>query len=144
MPKLDRIIESALYVDDLERADKFYREVLDLGDPMIATETLYAYDIGGQNVLLLFLRGGSLETRVLPDSPGLPKGEIPPHDGNGPLHVCFAVSEQELPEWEKRLDAHGVPIEGRTQWGRGGHSIYFRDPDGHLLELMTPGNWPTY
>jgi len=37
-----------------------------------------------------------------------------------------------------------LAIEGRTDWSRGGHSIYFRDPDGHLLELATPGLWAIY
>ena len=32
----------------------------------------------------------------------------------------------------------------RTSWSRGGRSIYFRDPDGHLLELATPGLWAVY
>ena len=142
MPKLDQIIESALYVDDLDRARKFYSEVLQL-ESLLDEDPLCAYDVGGQNVLLLFERGKSLETKVLP-GPGLPNGEIPPHDGSGGLHVCFAVSEDQLPEWETHLSAHDIPIEGRTHWVRGSHSIYFRDPDGHLLELMTPGNWPTY
>ncbi len=35
-------------------------------------------------------------------------------------------------------------IEGATSWSRGGRSIYFRDPDGHLLELATPGLWSVY
>lgn len=142
MPKLDRIIESALYVDDLDRSRKFYTDVLQL-NPILDADPLCAFDIGGDNVLLLFRRGGSLETKVLP-GPSLPNGEIPPHDGSGRLHVCFAVSEDELPAWEAHLKAHDIPIEGRTDWTRGGCSIYFRDPDEHLLELMTPGNWPTY
>ncbi|GAA5100266.1 VOC family protein [Nocardia iowensis] len=142
MPKLDRIIESALYVDDLGRARKFYTDVLQL-KPILEADPLCAFDIGGDNVLLLFRRGGSLEPKVLPE-PGLPNGEIPPHDGSGRLHVCFAVSEDQLTEWETHLNAHGIPIEGRTNWALGGRSIYFRDPDEHLLELMTPGNWPTY
>ena len=142
VPKLDRIIESALYVDDLDRSRKFYTDVLQL-NAILDADPLCAFDIGGDNVLLLFRRGGSLETKVLP-GPGLPNGEIPPHDGSGRLHVCFAVSEDELPAWEAHLKAHDIPIEGRTDWTRGGCSIYFRDPDEHLLELMTPGNWPTY
>jgi catechol 2,3-dioxygenase-like lactoylglutathione lyase family enzyme len=89
-------------------------------------------------VLLLFRRGATLETVRMPG------GTIPPHDGHGPLHIAFAVSAAELPDWEARLGAHGIAIEGRTHWSRGGDSIYFRDPDGHLLELATPGLWATY
>ena len=33
---------------------------------------------------------------------------------------------------------------GGTKRPRSGESIYFRDPDGHLLELATPGLWPGY
>jgi catechol 2,3-dioxygenase-like lactoylglutathione lyase family enzyme len=58
--------------------------------------------------------------------------------------VAFAVSAEDLPAWEERLVERGVAIEGRTRWQRGGESIYFRDPDGHLLELATPGLWATY
>ncbi len=97
-----------------------------------------AYDVGGQSVLLLFRRGATLETVRMPG------GTIPPHDGHGPLHLAFAIAGDALPQWEERLRAHGVPVEGRTDWSRGGHSIYFRDPDGHLVELATPGLWATY
>src|SRR5262245_38748624 len=74
----------------------------------------------------------------------MPGGTIPPHDGHGPLHMAFAVAADALPQWEQGLREQGVAIEGRTDWSRGGHSIYFRDPDGHLLELATPRLWSTY
>jgi catechol 2,3-dioxygenase-like lactoylglutathione lyase family enzyme len=90
------------------------------------------------SILLLFRRGATLETVHLPG------GTIPPHDGHGPIHMAFAVGADDLPGWEERLGAHGIAIEGRTDWPRGGHSVYFRDPDGHLLELVTPGVWATY
>lgn len=137
MPRLNRIIETALYVDDLERARRFYETELGL-EPMLKTKTLYAYDVGGASVLLLFLRGQSLHTQ------SSAKGNIPPHDGRGPLHICFAIGTDELAVWEAKLEASGIAIEGRMSWDRGGKSIYFRDPDGHLLELMTPGIWPNY
>ena len=72
--------------------------------------------------------------------------ERPLLDAGAPLmaHVAFAVGRDELAEWERRLAARHVEIEGRTAWPRGGHSIYFRDPDGHLLELATPGLWTVY
>ena len=135
--QLNRVLETALYVDDLDRAAHFYEDVLGL-KTLRNDARFRAYDVGGQSVLLLFRRGATLETVRLPG------GTIPPHDGHGPLHVAFAVSAQELPQWEQRLGQHGVAIEGRTDWSRGGHSVYFRDPDGHLLELATPGLWATY
>ncbi len=87
-------------------------------------------------MLLLFRRGASLE--AIP----VPGGTIPPHDGEGPLHVAFAVAAEALEQWEKHLAAHGIAIEGRADWPRGAKSLYFRDPEGHLLELGTPGLWP--
>lgn len=137
MPKLDGVLETALYVDDLERAARFYEQVLAL--PVLTSDARFrAYDVGGRSVLLLFHRGATLETVHLPG------GTIPPHDGHGPLHIAFAVSADELAVWTDRLAAHDIEIEGLTDWPRGGHSIYFRDPDGHLLELATPGLWAIY
>jgi len=137
MPALDRVLETALYVDDLDRAGRFYEDVLRL-TTLTSDARLRAYDVGGKSVLLLFHRGGTLETVHLPG------GTIPPHNGAGPIHLAFAVTEADLAAWEDRLADEGVPIEGRTDWPRGGRSIYFRDPDGHLLELATPGIWRTY
>ena len=137
MPRLNRIIETSLYVDDLDRARRFYGEVLEL-DQMLQTKSLIAYDVNKSSVLLVFKRGASAGTQVLPG------GTIPPHDGSGPLHVCFAIDAEDLAGWETKLRAHNIAIESRMMWERGGTSIYFRDPDGHLLELMTPGNWPIY
>jgi catechol 2,3-dioxygenase-like lactoylglutathione lyase family enzyme len=86
----------------------------------------------------LFLRGHSLETVHLPG------GTIPPHDGSGPLHIAFSIAAGALVAWEAKLADAGIAIEGRIKWPRGGESIYFRDPDGHLVELATPGLWPGY
>jgi catechol 2,3-dioxygenase-like lactoylglutathione lyase family enzyme len=138
MPKLRRVLETCLYVDDIKRASRFYEEVLEL--PRIGGDEIRfrAYDVGGQSVLLLFLRGGTLAPVALPG------GTIPPHDGHGPLHFAFAVDTDELPAWEKRLKDRGVALEGDVSWPRGGRSIYFRDPDAHVIELATPGLWTTY
>ncbi|MEH2508503.1 MULTISPECIES: VOC family protein [unclassified Bradyrhizobium] len=137
MPKLSGVIETALYVDDLDRARAFYEEVLGL-EALTADPRFVAFDVGGRNVLLLFRRGSAPETIQLPG------GTIPPHDGSGPVHMAFAIPAAELPVWEEALDKHDVAIEGRTDWPRGGKSIYFRDPDSHLLELATPGIWAIY
>jgi catechol 2,3-dioxygenase-like lactoylglutathione lyase family enzyme len=137
MPDLLGILETALYVDAFERACPFYEQLLGLNS-IYRDARLCAYDVGGRGVLLLFLRGRSFETVHLPG------GTIPPHDGRGPVHIAFSVAADALTDWEARLADAKVAIEGRTKWPRGGESIYFRDPDGHLLELATPGLWPGY
>jgi catechol 2,3-dioxygenase-like lactoylglutathione lyase family enzyme len=137
LPKLSGVLETALYVDDLDRARAFYEGVLGLA-ALTSDSRFLAFDVGGHSVLLLFRRGATLETLHLPG------GTIPPHDGNGPLHMAFAITAAELPAWEKQLGEHNVAIEGRTDWPRGGKSVYFRDPDNHLLELVTPGVWTIY
>jgi catechol 2,3-dioxygenase-like lactoylglutathione lyase family enzyme len=137
VPRLDGVVETALYADDLERAARFYEEVLGLA-PLARDARFCAYDAGRRSVLLVFRRGATLETVRLPG------GTIPPHDGHGPLHVAFAIQAADLAAWEERLARHGIAIEGRTAWPRGGHSLYVRDPDGHLVELATPGLWATY
>jgi catechol 2,3-dioxygenase-like lactoylglutathione lyase family enzyme len=136
-PKIVGVLETALYVDDLDRAAGFYEDVLGL-KPINKDQRFAGYGAGPRSVLLLFKRGSTLETVHMPG------GTIPPHDGQGPLHIAFAIAADALPAWEQHLAGHGIAIEGRTDWPRGGKSIYFRDPDNHLLELATPGLWPNY
>jgi catechol 2,3-dioxygenase-like lactoylglutathione lyase family enzyme len=137
MPTVDRVLESSLYVDDLSRAVEFYVKVMQLRI-LVQDERFCALDASGHTVVLLFRRGGSLQPTMLPG------GRIPAHDGAGPLHVAFAIPASEVQAWESHLQAHGVDIESKVDWPRGGKSIYFRDPDGHVLELATPGLWATY
>ncbi|MFT3789132.1 MAG: VOC family protein [Tepidisphaeraceae bacterium] len=137
MPSITGLIETALYVTDMPHAVDFYQRVLGF-ETLRGDERFHAFSVASRHVLLLFLKGGSLTTQVLPG------GTIPPHDGSGPVHIGFTIDASALAEWEQRLANHGVTIEGRTTWDRGGTSIYFRDPDGHLLELLTPGVWTIY
>ena len=97
-----------------------------------------ALDAGSRQVLLLFKHGASKEDVRL-DS-----GVLPGHDGHGTTHLAWAIPANSLSAWRERLAAHGVQIESELQWPRGGTSLYFRDPDGHLLELASPGLWTTY
>jgi catechol 2,3-dioxygenase-like lactoylglutathione lyase family enzyme len=135
--QVGRVVETALYVDDMERAVAFYREALGMR-PMGIGGRLTAMDAGAGTVLLLFRRGATNEGLAFPG------GWIPPHDGSGPLHVAFAIGAAELETWEARLTDLGIAVESRVQWERGGHSLYLRDPDGHSVELVTPGTWETY
>src|SRR3977135_3949298 len=112
MPTLNGVLETALYVDDLDRARRFYENVLKLAS-IYDDSRLCAYAVGDRSVLLLFRRGSCLDTVHMP------AGTVPPQDGSGPLRLAFAIGAAELPEWEERLRAHDVAIEGRTDWRRG-------------------------
>ncbi len=136
-PKAGPVVETALYVEDLERAAQFYEGALGLAR-IFEDDRLIAFDCGPGSVLLLFLRGSTAETARLPG------GEIPPHEGAGRLHFALAVARDDVPAWEARLSESGVSIEARMKWPRGGLSLYFRDPDNNLVELATPGLWPNY
>lgn len=131
MPRLDGVLETSLYVNDLELAAHFYTkifgfEVIDVG------ERLCALSVPGRQILLLFKKGTSANLA------------LGAHDGDGELHLAFAVPKNELDAWEAWLGQQGVAIEHRRDWERGGHSLYFRDPDRHLIELATPGVWSIY
>ena len=136
-PALGRIVETALYVGDLVRARAFYVEVLG-ARVLLDTPRLLALDVNGESVLLLFQRGATLAPL---ETPG---GTVPPHGGEGAQHLAFAIAAPELPRWVAHLERAGVAIESRVRWPRGGESVYVRDPDGHSVELITPGLWAIY
>ena len=136
IPRVRRILETALYCADLAQTADFYQKLLG-ATPMLSGDRLVALDAGQSTLLLLFQRGnsGALETAG---------GLVPGHDGSGPIHLAFAIDVAELAMWESRLAHLGIEIESRVRWDRGGTSLYFRDPDGRSVELATPGIWPTY
>jgi catechol 2,3-dioxygenase-like lactoylglutathione lyase family enzyme len=136
-PQVRGVLETSLYVSDLERSRTFYTHLFGFG-VLHQDERFCALDVCGRQVLLLFRKGGA--TDPLPT----PGGTIPPHNGDGDLHLALAIGRDDLDPWERRLQKEAIPVESRVTWARGGKSIYFRDPDGHLLELVTPGVWATY
>jgi catechol 2,3-dioxygenase-like lactoylglutathione lyase family enzyme len=130
-PKTDGILESSLYVSDLPRSVRFYQETFGFRVISEFGERGCALQAGARQVLLLFKKGAS---RTIES----------PHDGDGELHVAFAISSAELPNWEAWLQTRGIAVEEDRTWESGGRSLYFRDPDCHLLEVATPGTWSIY
>ena len=135
--KVTRILETALHVKDVARSAQFYESLFGFAR-MDANERFCVFDVGGGSVLLFFQAGGTGEPVRTAG------GVIPPHGGSGDLHMAFAIRAEDLAAWQKRLQEMGVLIESCVHWERGGTSLYFRDPDHHLIELATPGIWPSY
>jgi catechol 2,3-dioxygenase-like lactoylglutathione lyase family enzyme len=134
-PRVSQILETSLYVDDLERSRAFYERIFGFVT-VFHDDRMCAMEVPGEQVLLLFRHGKTDQP-----APG-PGGIIPPHHGRGSLHLAFAVPFGELAAWEQHLMRQEIAVESRIAWPAGGTSLYFRDPDGHSLEVATPGLWP--
>jgi len=130
-PKTEGILESSLYVNDVARSAQFYEKIFGFRVISDFGQRGCAMGAGVHQVLLLFMKGGSVRTQS-------------PHDGNGELHLAFAVRAEELAVWEDWLVENGIVVEEKRAWELGGQSIYFRDPDRHLIEIATPGVWSIY
>jgi catechol 2,3-dioxygenase-like lactoylglutathione lyase family enzyme len=131
MPRLEAILESSLYVRDLPRAIRFYRDVLGLRLLSEFEEKRGAAFRIGESVLLIFDAQETAKPYALPA-----------HGSAGPGHVAFRVAPEELPRWREHLQSHGVAIEKEFSFDGQPPSIYFRDPDGNVLELAVPAIWP--
>jgi catechol 2,3-dioxygenase-like lactoylglutathione lyase family enzyme len=130
-PKTAGILESSLYVSDLSRSARFYEKIFGFHIISDFGERGCAMKAGERHVLLLFTKGGSRHITS-------------PHDGDGEIHIAFAIDAVELSAWEAWLTENQIALEEKCTWDRGGCSLYFRDPDRHLLEVVTPGVWPIY
>lgn len=117
----------AIQCADLDRAERFYREVLGL-------EVLRRWprDGGGdRSVWLSMGEGGFVALERAGDRPQ----EAPPpaawRDGRPGLHLlALRIAPAERPRWEARLEEAGVPVVHRTRW-----TIYFHDPEGNRIGL---------
>lgn len=131
-PRVNGILETSLYVESAARSAEFYRRVfgfepLDPGEPLNDDTRLCPMRAGDRSVLLLFKKGATDDTNA-----------------SGAIHVAFGIARSDLAAWEDWLAAQGISIESRQTWQYGGEALYFRDPDGHLLEVVTPGVWTIY
>ncbi|HEU4436705.1 MAG TPA: VOC family protein [candidate division Zixibacteria bacterium] len=129
MPKLSRILETALYAVDMAAAEKFYSDVLEL--PLLTKEPgrSLAYMVG-VDMLLIFYAPESLK-----------KTNLPAHGASGPGHVAFEIDENEYETWKEHLTGSNVVIEKEVTWKSSARSLYFRDPSDNVLEIATPGVW---
>jgi catechol 2,3-dioxygenase-like lactoylglutathione lyase family enzyme len=137
IPPINGVVETALYVRDLDASLAFYQRLFGF-EVMLREERIISLRVREGQVLLLFKLDASGEGSQVPG------GFIPGHDASGRIHMGIGIAVDQLEAWIARLNELGVKIESRVTGMLGGTSIYFRDPDDHLIELLTPGIWPNY
>lgn len=120
--KVRRLDHFGLDVSDLDRAERFYTDVLGMTVEMRRPDqVLLSYGAGG---CALFLKPERLPG-------GLEQVEHP----LGKSHHCFEVSERELGEATALFAERNIPFHAPIDWGD--HDcLYFLDPDGNLLEIV--------
>ncbi len=129
-----RILETALYAENLAETAAFYETILGL-ERFTEVEGRHVFFRLKGTVLLLFNPAVTIE----PPAPGaLP---VPPHGARGPGHACFAASAEEIDHWHAHLTGHGIAVESAFEWPQGGRSIYFRDPANNSIEFAEPRIW---
>jgi catechol 2,3-dioxygenase-like lactoylglutathione lyase family enzyme len=134
MPNVSGILETALYVRDVPASAAFYQRLFGF-EVLLEADRLIALNVAGNDVLLLFAEG---LTKAPVATPG---GVIPGHAGAGPTHFAFSIAGEDVNPWRKRLISERIAIESDVEWDGGARSIYFRDPDQNLVELITAGFW---
>lgn len=130
MPAILGVVETAIYVTDLDATAAFYSGVLGLPELSREAGRHVFFRVGPRNVLLAFIAATTI------------RGEhLPAHGATGPGHFALGIVNEALESWRDHLDKHGIAIEHELTWPRGGRSLYFRDPAGNSVELVTPGIW---
>ena len=128
------LLETCLYAEDLDAAERFYTRVLGLTVARReGTRHVFLRAAGG--MLLIF---NPFESAAPPPEGAIP---VPPHGAHGPGHVCFSAGRQGIEGWRARLAAAGVGLEREVEWPHGPVSLYFRDPAGNSLEIAEPALW---
>jgi len=130
--QIKAVVEAALYAEDLEQIERFYTNVLGL--PMIGREPgRYVFFRAGKGSVLLAFNPMAT----------LAGGILPAHGAKGPGHFALGIQAKSLDAWRGWLKEKGVAVEKEMSWPGGGSSLYFRDPAGNSVELVTPGLWGT-
>lgn len=124
-----QIKETGIYVKDLERTRHFYQDQLGL-ELIVLTKGRHVFFRAGTSVLLCFIAEATQQDT-----------QLPPHYGTGNIHFAFETERNQYEAWKKKITTEGIAIEQETTWRDGLKSFYFRDPDGHLVEIVEPGIW---
>jgi catechol-2,3-dioxygenase len=132
--KIKKVVETCIYSSDLRSMKNFYAGILGLS--IIQEE---------QDKLIFLKAGKSMLLIFDPMRIRTNNGSLPVHGALTPpssIHFAMEIEEQEYHASKQLLASNRIVIEKEVNWNSQAKSIYFRDPAGNLVELITPGGWP--
>ncbi|HUG97236.1 MAG TPA: VOC family protein [Nitrososphaera sp.] len=132
--KINKVVETCIYSSDLDGMKKFYVGVIGL--PLVQEEE-------GKRI---FLQAGKSMLLIFdPARTSMDNDRVPAHGAQTPpasVHFAMEIEERDYQRWKELLTNNKIAIEKEVDWEGRAMSLYFRDPAGNLVELITPGEWP--
>lgn len=127
-PVLSKIKETAINITDIQKTEDFYHGILGL-EIIVKDENLIFFR-AGSDLLLCFITDKTKDQKT-----------PPPHAARGVQHFAFECSEDDYERWKKFIPENNIEMETEITWKSGKRSFYFRDPDGHSVEIIEPMMW---
>ncbi|HXV46677.1 MAG TPA: VOC family protein [Nitrososphaera sp.] len=124
--KINKVVETCIYSSNLDSMKRFCAGVLGL--PLVREEK-------GKSMLLIFN----------PARTSTDNDRLPTHGAASPpasTHFAMEIQGRDYQKWKQLLSKNRIAIEKEVDWKGRSRSLYFRDPAGNLVELITPGEWP--
>ena len=103
----------------------------------------YVFLKAGQSMLLIFNPNKTLANADVSNISSTT--HLPAHGAFAPpsiIHFALEIEKQNYDNAKQMLKEKNIKIENEVTWNKGTNSIYFRDPVGNLVEIITPGSWP--
>lgn len=132
--KFNRIVETCIYTANLEEMKNFYINYLGL-DLVSEEKGRHVFLKAGKSMLLIFNPENTLNNS---------NSIFPKHGAITPpsiLHFAFEIKKEDYENWKKLLQGKKIGIHKELKMANS-KSIYFHDPSGNIVELITNNFWP--
>ncbi len=132
--KFNKIVETCIYTSNLEEMKNFYINYLGL-DLVSEEKGRHVFLKAGKSMLLIFNPENTLNNS---------NSIFPIHGAITPpsiLHFAFEIKKEDYENWKNLLQMKKISIDKELEM-RNSKSIYFHDPSGNIVELITDNFWP--
>ena len=132
---LKRIHHVAYRCNDARETVEFYQRVLGMGFVLAIAEDQVPSTKAPDPYMHVFLDAGMGNVLAFFELPNSPAMGTDPNTPDWVQHIAFELEDMAaLAEAQEQLTAQGIEVVGPTNHGIF-QSIYFRDPNGHRMEL---------